>query len=204
MGSQGVCDQASRSCRGIRGPGHRARDRLPAAAPGSAGREQGCPLRSVRQCPEGPRRARPIRCLIPALPAASAWPGRAADADGPQRRVSGSRRASRGVPGRGGRPDGRAPVRPAHAIGSLARLLLRRRGRWAGSAVTGPGYDPVIQGERIALVDLLDRVLAGGVVIAGDITLSIAEVDLVRVSLRALVTSISGLMDAMDDSQEYS
>ena len=70
--------------------------------------------------------------------------------------------------------------------------------------MTGPGYDPAIQGERIALVDLLDRVLAGGVVISGDITLSIAEVDLVRVSLRALVTSISGLMDAMDDSQEYS
>jgi hypothetical protein len=67
-----------------------------------------------------------------------------------------------------------------------------------------PGYDPVLQGERVALVDLLDRVLAGGVVIVGDITLSIAEVDLVRVSLRALVTSISGLMEAMDDPQEYS
>jgi hypothetical protein len=70
--------------------------------------------------------------------------------------------------------------------------------------VTGPGYDPVLQGERVALVDLLDRVLAGGVVIVGDVTLSIAEVDLVRVSLRALVTSIGGLMEAMDDSQEYS
>jgi len=70
--------------------------------------------------------------------------------------------------------------------------------------VTGPGYDPVLQGERVALVDLLDRVLAGGVVIVGDITLSIADVDLVRVSLRVLVTSISGLMEAMDDSQEYS
>ena len=69
--------------------------------------------------------------------------------------------------------------------------------------MTGPGYDPVLQGERIALVDLLDRVLAGGVVIVGDITLSIADVDLVRVSLRALVTSISGLMESMDDSQEY-
>ena len=69
--------------------------------------------------------------------------------------------------------------------------------------MTGPGYDPVLQGERIALVDLLDRVLAGGVVIVGDITLSIADVDLVRVSLRALVTSISGLMGSMDDSQEY-
>ena len=70
--------------------------------------------------------------------------------------------------------------------------------------MTVPGYDPVVQGERIALVDLLDRVLAGGVVIVGDITLSIAEVDLVRVSLRALVTSISGLMEAMDDPREYS
>ena len=65
------------------------------------------------------------------------------------------------------------------------------------------GYDPVIQGERIALVDLLDRVLAGGVVIVGDVTLSIAEVDLVTVSLRALVTSVSALMDTMDDPPEY-
>ena len=64
-------------------------------------------------------------------------------------------------------------------------------------------YDPVLQGERIALVDLLDRVLAGGVVIVGDVTLSIAEVDLVTVSVRALVTSVSALMDTMDDAQEY-
>jgi hypothetical protein len=70
--------------------------------------------------------------------------------------------------------------------------------------VTESGYDPVIRGERIALVDLLDRVLAGGVVITGDITLSIAEVDLVTVSLRALVTSVSALMDDINDSREYS
>jgi hypothetical protein len=43
--------------------------------------------------------------------------------------------------------------------------------------------------ERIALVDLLDRLLATGVVITGEVTLSIAGVDLVYVSLRALVTS---------------
>jgi hypothetical protein len=48
-------------------------------------------------------------------------------------------------------------------------------------------------GDRIALVDLLDRVLAGGVVVAGDITLSVADVDMVTISLRALVTSISAL-----------
>jgi Gas vesicle protein len=57
---------------------------------------------------------------------------------------------------------------------------------------------PAIGDQRIALVDLLDRVLAGGVVIAGDITLSIAEVDLVTVSLRALVTSVSALAENQD------
>ena len=44
--------------------------------------------------------------------------------------------------------------------------------------------------QQVALVDLLDRVLAGGVVIAGDVTLSIADVPLVHVSLRALVMSV--------------
>ncbi len=43
----------------------------------------------------------------------------------------------------------------------------------------------------VALVDLVDRLLGGGVVIAGDITLSVADVDLVYVSLRALVTSVA-------------
>lgn len=42
----------------------------------------------------------------------------------------------------------------------------------------------------IALVDLLDRVLATGVVISGELTLSIADVDLVHISLRALVSSV--------------
>jgi hypothetical protein len=47
--------------------------------------------------------------------------------------------------------------------------------------------------DRLALVDLLDRVLGGGVVVAGDITLSIAGVDLVTISLRALVASVNAL-----------
>jgi hypothetical protein len=50
--------------------------------------------------------------------------------------------------------------------------------------------------HQVALVDVLDRVLAGGVVIVGDVTLSIAEVDLVRVSLRALIASLGPEMRA--------
>lgn len=45
--------------------------------------------------------------------------------------------------------------------------------------------------REVALVDLVDRLLGGGVVIAGDITLSVADVDLVYLSLRALVTSVA-------------
>ena len=45
--------------------------------------------------------------------------------------------------------------------------------------------------QDVALIDLLDRLLGGGVVIAGDITLAAADVDLVYVGLRALVASVA-------------
>jgi Gas vesicle protein len=45
------------------------------------------------------------------------------------------------------------------------------------------------------LVDLLDRLLAGGVVLSGDVTISLAGVDLVQISLRALISSVSTLAD---------
>ncbi|GAA3819499.1 gas vesicle protein [Nocardioides panacisoli] len=42
----------------------------------------------------------------------------------------------------------------------------------------------------IALVDLLDRLLGTGVVIAGDVVISLAGVDLVQIRLNALITSV--------------
>ncbi|MFB6718437.1 gas vesicle protein [Streptomyces sp. NPDC056237] len=45
--------------------------------------------------------------------------------------------------------------------------------------------------RQIALIDLLDRLLSGGVVLTGDVVLSIADIGLVRISLRALIVSIS-------------
>jgi Gas vesicle protein len=65
-----------------------------------------------------------------------------------------------------------------------------------------------VSAERdVALVDLVDRLLGGGVVIAGDITLSVADVDLVYVGLRALVSSVAtaeekGVMPRMGDALE--
>ncbi|MGW6025296.1 gas vesicle protein [Streptomyces sp. NPDC055099] len=43
----------------------------------------------------------------------------------------------------------------------------------------------------VPLVDLLDRVLATGVVVSGDLVIAIAEVPLVRISLHALLASVS-------------
>jgi hypothetical protein len=60
------------------------------------------------------------------------------------------------------------------------------------TGLAGAGYPA----DRVSLVDLLDRVLAGGVVVTGEITLSIADVDLVVISLRALLTSVSALAAA--------
>lgn len=49
---------------------------------------------------------------------------------------------------------------------------------------------------EVALVDLLDRLLAGGVVITGDITIVLADVELVNVSLRALISSVHTLVES--------
>jgi hypothetical protein len=65
-----------------------------------------------------------------------------------------------------------------------------------GTELANPGLaDTGYPAERVSLVDLLDRVLAGGVVVTGEITLSIADVDLVVISLRALLTSVSALVE---------
>ncbi|MGW1344382.1 gas vesicle protein [Kribbella sp. NPDC002412] len=41
-----------------------------------------------------------------------------------------------------------------------------------------------------SLVDLLDRLLGKGVVISGDVVISLAEVDLVRIQLSAVIQSV--------------
>jgi len=87
------------------------------------------------------------------------------------------------------------PARPAVVVS-------QHRPPPAPAPQRGTVREPAFPAERIALVDLLDRVLAGGVVVAGEVTLSIADVDMVTVSLRALVTSVSALAEAGGDLGE--
>jgi hypothetical protein len=49
------------------------------------------------------------------------------------------------------------------------------------------------RGPQVTLVDLLDRLLGGGVVIQGHITLAVADIDLVELDLGILVGSIDKL-----------
>ena len=48
--------------------------------------------------------------------------------------------------------------------------------------------EPQLQ-QQVTLLELVDRVLNKGVVLSGDITLSVAGVDLVYVGLRVLLAS---------------
>jgi hypothetical protein len=50
--------------------------------------------------------------------------------------------------------------------------------------------------RELTLVELVDRLLGKGVVIAGDITLAVADIDLVTVELRALIASTDTLAQA--------
>ncbi|MEU6944673.1 gas vesicle protein [Streptomyces sp. NPDC046316] len=60
-----------------------------------------------------------------------------------------------------------------------------------------PNDGPYESGDRlpgppVALIDLLDRLLTGGAVLTGDLVLSVADVDLVHINLRAVIRSITG------------
>ena len=44
--------------------------------------------------------------------------------------------------------------------------------------------------DRLSLLELLDRVLDKGVVLSGEVTLSVADVDLVYLGLRVLLSSV--------------
>jgi gas vesicle structural protein len=52
-------------------------------------------------------------------------------------------------------------------------------------------------GDRLALVDLVNRVLDKGVVITGDVTISLAGVDLVYLGLNAVLTSVARARESL-------
>jgi hypothetical protein len=54
--------------------------------------------------------------------------------------------------------------------------------------------------ERLVLSDLLDRVLDKGVVISGHVTISVADIDLIALDLRLLISSIQTVIARSSDA----
>jgi len=63
----------------------------------------------------------------------------------------------------------------------------------------GADADADALAKEVTLLELLDRVLDKGVVLSGDITLSVANVDLVYVGLRVLLSSVDAAARARAD-----
>ena len=50
--------------------------------------------------------------------------------------------------------------------------------------------DVVLKSRDVTLLEVLDRVLDKGVVVSGDIVISVADVDLIYVGLKVLISSV--------------
>ncbi|MDQ3696560.1 MAG: gas vesicle protein [Gemmatimonadota bacterium] len=57
--------------------------------------------------------------------------------------------------------------------------------------------------ERLAFSELLDHVLDRGLVITGDVTISVADIDLIRVGLSVYLTGIEGLARRQSESAAH-
>ena len=53
------------------------------------------------------------------------------------------------------------------------------------------------ESERVSICEVLDRVLNKGVVVAGEVTISVADVDLIYLGLNLVLTSIETARESM-------
>ena len=58
------------------------------------------------------------------------------------------------------------------------------------------------ESERLVLSDLINRVLDKGVVISADLTISIADVDLIQLDLKVLISSVATLRRRADQKRD--
>ena len=62
--------------------------------------------------------------------------------------------------------------------------------------------DAALRAQEATLLDLLDRVIDQGVVLAGDITISVAGVDLIYLGLRVLLAPVERLPELVNRMDE--
>lgn len=67
-------------------------------------------------------------------------------------------------------------------------------------------FDQIVTGENwedseLSLLETLDHVLNRGLVIAGEITISVADIDLIFVGLNVLVSSVETAQEVLRDRE---
>jgi gas vesicle structural protein len=67
---------------------------------------------------------------------------------------------------------------------------------------TAPFDEEPLDGEQLVLGDLINRVLDKGVVISGHVMISVADIDLVALDLRLLLSSVQTAMDRVVEHRE--
>ena len=55
--------------------------------------------------------------------------------------------------------------------------------------------------QEVTLLDLLDRIIDNGVILAGDVTISVADVDLIYLGLRVVLAPVERLPGLLKQSE---
>lgn len=60
----------------------------------------------------------------------------------------------------------------------------------------------ILEDDELSLLETLDHVLDRGLVIAGEITIAVADIDLIFVGLNVLLTSVETAREVLDERQK--
>jgi hypothetical protein len=64
------------------------------------------------------------------------------------------------------------------------------------------GGELEFQDDELSLLEMLDHVLDRGLVIAGEITIAVADIDLIFVGLNVLLTSVETAREVLDEREK--
>ena len=63
-------------------------------------------------------------------------------------------------------------------------------------------YDVVTRTREVTVLDLLDRILDRGMILTGNLTISVADVDLIALELRVLLGSVERLQQVTAEPRQ--
>ena len=77
--------------------------------------------------------------------------------------------------------------------------------RYRETTPGGDGFSPELcaleENERVSVCEVLDRVLNKGVVVAGEVTISVADVDLLYLGLNLVLTSVESARESLGNGR---